>query len=72
MVTDTNQKKKLAVAQRSMERSMLNITWRDKMRNEEIRSRTKVQDVLSNAETSKAQWRTSRPNEQQQVGQEKD
>ena len=38
--------KKLAVAQRSMERLMLNITKRDKIRNEILRSKTGVKDVI--------------------------
>ena len=50
------QKNKLAVAQRSMERSLLNITRRDKWRNEEIRSRTKVTDILEKAEKMKWEW----------------
>ena len=40
------QKEKLAVAQRSMERLMLNITWKDKIRNEIVRSKTQVKDVV--------------------------
>jgi len=51
-----NQKQKLAVAQRSMERAMLNITWRDKIRNEVIRSTTKVKDIIEKAEQTKGQW----------------
>eukprot|EP00795_Rhopilema_esculentum_P010854 gene10854-19671_t len=34
------QREKLAVTQRSMERSMLGVTRRDKIRNEDLRSRT--------------------------------
>ena len=37
---------KLAVAQRSMERLLLNITKRDKIRNEIIRSKTGMKDVM--------------------------
>ena len=37
--------KKLAVAQRSKERSLLNITRRDKIRNEIIRSKTGMKEV---------------------------
>ena len=36
----------MAVAQRSMERSLLNITKRDKIRNEVTRSKTKVVDII--------------------------
>jgi hypothetical protein len=41
-----HQKQKLAVAQRSMERAMLNITQRNRIRNEVIRSRTKVMGII--------------------------
>ena len=37
---------KLAVAQQSMERLLLNITKRDKTRNEIIRSKTGVKDII--------------------------
>ena len=37
---------KLAVAQRSMEGLLLNITKRDKIRNEIIRSKTGMKDVI--------------------------
>ena len=49
-------KNKLAVAQRSMERAMLGITIKDKIRNENIRARTKVEDILCKAEKAKGQW----------------
>jgi hypothetical protein len=51
-----HQREKLSVAQRSMERSMLNITRKDKIRNEEIRSKTKVEDVINKATTAKGRW----------------
>ena len=51
-----NQKQKLAVAQRSMERAKLNITRRDKIRHEVIRSNTKVKDITEKAEQTKGQW----------------
>ena len=51
-----NQKQKLAVAQRSMERAMFSITRRDKIRNEVIRSTTKVKDIIQKAEQTKGQW----------------
>ena len=50
------QKSKLAVAQRSMERAMLGITRKDKVRNEQVRSKTKVEDITEKAEKSKGQW----------------
>ena len=40
-----HQEKKLAVAQRSMEVLLLNITNRDKIRNEIIRCKTGVKDI---------------------------
>ena len=55
--TLTNKKKdKLAVAQRSMERAMLNITRRDKWRNEHIREKTKVVDILDKVDKLKWKW----------------
>ena len=50
------QSEKLAVAQRSMERAMLNITLKDKIRKEEIRSKTKVKDIIETAKWMKGQW----------------
>ena len=50
------QKEKLAVTQRSMERAMLGITRKDKIRNQEIRERTRVDDIIEKAEKSKGQW----------------
>ena len=50
------QKEKLAVAQRSMERAMLGVTRRDKIRNQEIRKRTRVEDIIEKVEKSKGQW----------------
>ena len=38
--------KKVAMGQRSMEISLLNITKRDKIRNEIIRSKTGVKDII--------------------------
>ena len=48
-------KNKLAVAQRTMERAMLGITIKDKFRNENIRARTKVEDIVWKAEKAKGQ-----------------
>ena len=50
------QRVKLAVTQKSMERSMLNITLKDKIRNEVIRSKTKVKDVTDKVYRMKGQW----------------
>ena len=51
-----HQERKLAVAQRSMERSLLNITRRDKIRNEIIRSKTGVIDIIEKVKCMKGQW----------------
>ena len=45
-----------AVAQQSMERSLLNITKRDKIRNEVIRSKTKVVDIIDKVPCMRGQW----------------
>ena len=46
---------KLRTAQHAMERSMLNITLRDKVRNSEIRNKTKVKDIIE--KIKEAKWR---------------
>jgi len=47
---------KLQTIQRAMERAMIGITLRDRIRNEEIRRRTKVTDVLSLVAQLKWRW----------------
>ena len=49
-------KNKLAVAQRTMEIAMLGITITDKIRNENIRARTKVEDIVWKAIKAKGHW----------------
>ena len=49
------QRVKLAVTQKSMERSMLNVTLKDKIRNEVISSKTKVKDVTEKVYRMKGQ-----------------
>ena len=46
----------LQVAQRSMERAMLNITRRDRKRNEWIQKQTKVLDIIAKAKSLKWEW----------------
>ena len=65
-----HQEKKLAVAQRRMERLLLNITKRDKTRNEIIRSKTGVKDVIESVVHERTVGRTCSRNEQHQVGQD--
>ncbi|MEL7307279.1 MAG: reverse transcriptase family protein, partial [Pseudomonadota bacterium] len=50
------QQERLNVTQRAMERRMLGITRKDKVRNEEIRRRTKVKDVVTEARNLKWSW----------------
>ena len=47
---------KLRSAQRAMERKMLNITLRDKVRCSEIRNRTKVKDIIEKIKEAKWRW----------------
>lgn len=47
--------KKLETTQRAMERSMLGISLRDKIRNTEIRRKTKVRDIVK--EVARMKWR---------------
>ena len=56
LVINKKQENKLAVAQRSMERSTLNITKRDCIRNEEVRRRTGVEDILERTHSMKGRW----------------
>ena len=51
-----HQERKLAVAQRNMERSLLSITKRDMIRNEEIRCKTGVTDIIEKVQCMKGQW----------------
>ncbi|XP_072943439.1 uncharacterized protein [Epargyreus clarus] len=48
--------RRLKVAQRAMERAMLGIFLRDRIRNEEIRRRTKVTDIALKISKLKWQW----------------
>ncbi|XP_062528975.1 citron rho-interacting kinase isoform X4 [Bombyx mori] len=48
--------RRLKVAQRAMERAMLGISLRDRIRNEEIRRRTKVADIARRISELKWQW----------------
>ena len=50
------QQNKLRVMQRAMERRMLKVTRRDRIRNEEIRRRTKLKDVITVATALKWKW----------------
>ena len=50
------QERKLAVAQRRMERAILNVTWREKIMNEAIRAKTKVKDITDKVRELRGQW----------------
>jgi hypothetical protein len=47
---------KLKTAQHAMERKMLHITLRDKVKNTEIRLRTKVKDIIQKIKEAKWRW----------------
>ena len=47
---------RLQVTQRAMERSMLGVSLRDKIRNETLRSKTKLTDVMHRVAKLKWQW----------------
>lgn len=47
---------KLRVTQKAMERAMLGITLRDKVRNTDIRAKTKITDVMERTAELKWQW----------------
>ncbi|CAG4968657.1 unnamed protein product [Parnassius apollo] len=46
----------LKVAQRAMERAMLGVSLRDRLRNEDIRSKTRVTDIAQRISKLKWQW----------------
>ncbi len=48
--------RRLKVTQRAMERAMLGVSLRDRIRNEEIRRRTKVTDIARRIAKTKWQW----------------
>ncbi|CAH2210275.1 jg3087 [Pararge aegeria aegeria] len=48
--------RRLRVTQRAMERAMLGVSLRDKIRNVEIRSRTRVTDIAQRVAKLKWQW----------------
>ena len=50
------QKSALKVCQRAMERSILGVKLMDKIRNTDLRSRTKIADVGTKASTLKWDW----------------
>ncbi|CAH2238495.1 jg5676 [Pararge aegeria aegeria] len=47
---------KFKVAQRAMERAMLGVSLRDRIRNDEIRRRTKFTDIAQRISKLKRQW----------------
>lgn len=53
---NTDPLKTTAVAQVSMERAMLKITRRDKMRNDVIRFKTEVKDIKERVRKMRGQW----------------
>jgi hypothetical protein len=48
--------RRLNVTQRAMERAMLGVSLRDRIRNDEIRKRTKVTDIARRIADLKWQW----------------
>ena len=48
--------RKLAVAQRTIEGSLLNIVKRDKIQHEVIRSKTKVKEIIERVQCMRGQW----------------
>ena len=51
-----HQEKKLAVAQQSVERLLLNIMKEGKIRNEVIRSKSRVKDIIERVRCMRGQW----------------
>ena len=48
--------KELTIAQRKMERMMLGVTLRDKMKTEDIRRKTQVKDIIRAVKEAKHRW----------------
>ena len=48
--------KKLRVTERAMERIMLGVTRRDKVRNEDLRKKTNARDIIQEIKTKKWRW----------------
>ena len=55
-LTSKQLEQKLITAQRAMERRMINITIRDKIRNTEIRKQTQVKDIMVKIKEAKWRW----------------
>ena len=54
--TTKREEQRLTTAQRAMERAMLGLSLRDHIRNEEVRERTGVKDVIAEYKESKFRW----------------
>ena len=54
--TTKREEQRLLTSQRAMERSMLGISLRDHIRNEEIRRRSGVKDVIAEYRQAKLRW----------------
>lgn len=54
--TTLHHRERLAKCQRAMERSMLGLKIRDRVRNVDIRKRTKLTDILTRIDTQKWRW----------------
>ena len=56
LVTNKKQENKLVLAERNMERSTLNITKRDRIRDEKARRPTGVEDILERMHSMRDRW----------------
>ena len=54
--TSPKMENKIRTTQRAMERAMVGITKRDRWRNESLRKKTKVQDIIQTIKTFKWRW----------------
>ena len=54
--TNKNIESKLAITQRKVERSMLGVKLKDKIKNKEIKSRTKFRDIVKEVKKKKWKW----------------
>ena len=55
-ITTLEMEQKLITTQRAMERKMLHLSLKDKVRHTEIRKKTKVQDIIETVKSSKWKW----------------
>ena len=70
-ITTQEMEQKLITTQRAMERKMLHLSLKDKVRHTSIRKKTRVKDIMEKIKESKWKW-AGTCQEQQTIGGQKD